>query len=383
MSALADRVHDRSVADDIDLAGRYRIEGVAHVSLSHDLRPRSEEHPGSAVEQLRELLAAESREAAELPELDQLLQRRLEVWHVHHVGEEMVERALVDLEHLRILDGTNRRRPWGTGDQPELPEGLASRERSDLALATPLALLLDHLQQTRADDVEGVRAISLAEHGLADRDRTQAYTAGQIVQRLDGDVLEHGDRVDQFGCLHAPFRLESELDPPPDRSDLSSRRIEKLDESSNERARDEGGEHDEKHARLQPARPQPAHEVAEHRLPVVVGGPKGEDREGDAEDAVRQEADVTLVESVSGHDLVDQIVAHERQRALTEVGDLDQVRQDVVAVQLEQRDQVHDHDEVVQDGELVHRFREDPARERPGDDRGEAREHELCKRPRE
>ena len=111
--------------------------------------------------------------------------------------------------------------------------------------------------------------------------------------------------------------------------------------------------------------------------PEEVGRPEGEDRERDPGDRVPAEPPLLGCEPLPPAELVPEVVLHELERARPEVGDLDQVREDPVAVELQQRDQVQEDHEVVEERELVEEVRERAPGKRKTRQARDARDHEL------
>ena len=99
--------------------------------------------------------------------------------------------------------------------------------------------------------------------------------------------------------------------------------------------------------------------------------------------AYRPSPDLLPREPLPAADLLPQVVTDELHRLRAKIGYLDQIREDPVSVELEQRNQVQEDHEVVQERELVEGRRERPVRERPGERRRGAGDDELRVRPSE
>ena len=196
----------------------------------------------------------------------------------------------------------------------------------------------------------------------------------EVRQDVLGQVVERRELVDQLSGLDPPGGLEAE----PDRPDHASYPAE--DEPDQvEQASDHGpGRGMPPRARGAPwSRSRPATgsriRLTEDHPPEDEGGVEGEDRERDPGDRVAAETPLLGRETLPPTELVPEVVLDELERARAQVGDLDQVREDPVPVELQQRDQVQEDHEVVEERELVEQIRQRPIREGEEREAGDTR----------
>ena len=157
---------------------------------------------------------SESRplEDRELSELGESLHRVAEVRCAHVFGQEPIERPLVDLEQLDLVDRTNGRLAPVRAEEAHLAERLAPSHRSEDPSVARLRILVFDLHGSRPDDVEGVRPISLPEDRLAGAEDPQADAPREIREDVLGKIVERRERVDQLRRLDPPGGLEAEPD---------------------------------------------------------------------------------------------------------------------------------------------------------------------------
>ena len=159
-----------------------------------------------------ELLRVEACEDGELPELGERLHRVPEVRRPHVLGEEPVERPLVDLEQLDLVERPDGRLAPMRAEEPHLAERLAPPHRPEQPGVARLRVLVLDLHRAFPDDVEGVGLVALAEDRLARAEDPQAHAPGEIREDLLGKVVERRERVDQLRRLDTPGGLEAEPD---------------------------------------------------------------------------------------------------------------------------------------------------------------------------
>jgi hypothetical protein len=216
---------------------------------------------------------------------------------------------------------------------------------------------------------------------LTAREGSEPHTPGELVEDVDRHVVEHREGVNELRGFHAPVGLEAETDPPPDRAQSANDRTGQRDPTTDHRARDDQGESDQEDPRVRASVPQARDERPEDRLPVPIRAVEHEDRERDAKGRVQPEPNLPLGEVFAVDDLPKEIVSEECERSLAEIRDLDQVRQDIVAVELEQRDEVEDNQVVAECRGRVQRRREEPVREPPNDQRRGGGQDHVGERP--
>ena len=167
---------------------------------------------------------------------------------------------------------------------------------------------------------------------------------------------------------------------PDQTSDPPQQDPEQVEQPSDHRTGEEDRQEEEEDLRADLAPPEGEDQLTEDHPPEDEGGEEGEDRERDPRDRVAAETPLLRREPLAHAELVPEVVLHELERARTEVGDLDQVREDPVPVELQQRDQVQEDHEVVEERELVQEVRERSAGEEEDREAGDAGDHELGER---
>ena len=106
--------------------------------------------------------------------------------------------ALVDLEDLALVDGPNRRRPWRRLQQPHLPERFAAFHHAQDLHVHRCPDPPPRRRTARAHDVERRRAGRPDGRRAGPRaDPPERDAAGEVVQRLDRQVVERGQLVDR------------------------------------------------------------------------------------------------------------------------------------------------------------------------------------------
>ena len=193
----------------------HRIEGSPTSPSRMTVSPGAKLTHSPLLEELPELRGRQVGEAAEAPELGDLLQRGLEVGQRAPCRPAGGRRRPCPPRTPRRSRRRGRSRPGRRRHQPELAEGLAPAEVAHPALVRrsrdpprpPRGLPCGRRRRRRAGPPGGTPAVRR-------RDRPQPDPPGDLVQDvLDRDVVEHRERVDQLGGLHPPRRLEPEPDP--------------------------------------------------------------------------------------------------------------------------------------------------------------------------
>ena len=174
--------------------------------------------PASVLEDHGELLRIQGAEDGELSELGERLHRVTEVRRPHVLGEEPVERSLVHLEQLDLVERPDGRLTAVGPEQSHLAERLAPLHRPEQPCVARLRVLVLDLHRAFPDHVEGIGLVALAEDRLARAEDPQVDAPGEIGQDVLRKVVEGGELVDQLRCLDTPVGLEAE----PDRSDHAS-----------------------------------------------------------------------------------------------------------------------------------------------------------------
>ena len=244
-------------------------------------------------------------------------------------------------------------------------------------------MFLYHPEDSLAHDVEGLGPLALPDHGLPPGEGSQADPPGQFGQSLLGEVLEHGERIDQPRRLHPPPPLDPEPGAPPRGLDPPPHRLNGPDRPSDQGVEQEQPQEDQDDPGLDPPVPQREHQAAEQDLPEEVARDQQEDRPHHSEQAVNEQADVLTGESLAGPQLVQEVMAKELHGPRAEVGDPEPVREHEIPVELEERDDVQEDVEVGEDGVPVQRLGDDPLRVGPRDDGGQSRADALRVGPRE
>src|SRR5436190_3787618 len=379
MVAGTDGRDDLTVLDHIRLARGDRVERIAPLALFNEVLARRRLHPCSMLQYDGEVLEGQSPERGKTAKLRERLHGGGEVGRLDVVGEQAVERGLVDLEELRVADrsdrGASRRRP----EERELAERLARTHRAKDAGVSSLGMLILDGHEASSDQVERVGPVALAEDRVIGRQGPQSDPPRQVGQDVSWQVFEGGERVDHLSCFDPPRSLAPE---PYALGEAPSTFHECTNED--DRAADEGsGEEESKHQQQesgsQPPVPQVGDDATEDVLPEEIGGPEGEDGEGKPDRPVKGESEFLPSEPFPSSEFVPQIALDERERAKREVANLNQIGKDPVAVELEQWDQVEKDDVVVQQREAVEettdrRFGEREHEERRGSGQREFRE---------
>ena len=102
-----------------------------------------------------------------------------------------------DLEVVGRLDG---RRAALVVEHRQLAEDVSRPERGERDLAA-VRVLADGARVPGADDVTGVRVVTLAEHELAGAEAPRHRDFGDAAQVLVRELLEHGHAAQQRGRL--------------------------------------------------------------------------------------------------------------------------------------------------------------------------------------
>ena len=227
------------------------------------------------------------------------------------------------------------------------------------------------------DDVQRVGPLALPHDRPPGGDGPKPDPPGEVAEGLLVQAPEEREPVDQLGGLHPPPGLEPEPRPPPDGPGPSAGGPGRPDPAADRGAPDEQGEGEEQRAAERAPAPEGGHEPAEDDPPEERRGPDREGGEGDPREPVGEQADLAAAEPLPRPELAEEVLAEEGEGPLPEVRHLDQFRGDPVPVELEERDQVHEQHEVVEDAEAVEGRGEWSPREGPHGERGGARRHEL------
>jgi hypothetical protein len=323
----------------------------------------------------------QSAERREPTELGERLHRRCELGRLDVVGEEAVERRLVDLEDLRVGHRADRGAPRSGGQERELAEALSRLERSQDAGVTGLGVLVLDGESALAEDEERVGSIALTEHRVLRWQGSEPYPTCEIRQHVFGKVLERGEPVDHLCGLDAPRPLASEAHPLLEGSHALRERPDEGDHAADRRSGEEQREDGEQETRAEPPVPELAHDPAEDVLPEEERRVEREDREDEPHGSIQEQSDLLCAEPFADPELVPHVALHEGERARPQVSHLDQVGEDPVSVQLEERDEVQQDHVVVQDREAVQEGGDAGLREEEHDERGDPREGQLGERP--
>ena len=212
-------------------------------------------------------------------------------------------------------------------------------------------------------------------------DGCESNVAREVGQEILGEALERRKRVDELGRLDAPRCFAPEADPPEDRESPSPDRPQTRDAAADHRTTDEQDQQGEQRPSDEPTVPQARQQPPETLAPEIRGTDQYEDREHRAQDPIHREPELLQREALTSSNLVPEVVLREFERSGAEVGHLDQVGQEPVAVELEEGYEVEEDHEVVEHGELVEKLGPSPRGEPPDDDRCNPGQNELREGP--
>ena len=291
---------------------------------------------------------------------------------VDRVRQQSIERPFVDLEDLTFIERADRRRTGRSLEQTHLPERVAALEDAEhLHVHGVRILLLD------GEPARGARRRTRVGRSPCRKTACPARTGRSVTRPARSFRTSTGRSSNAGNASISSAASTRHLD-----SGAEDRRPQRSPGHAGRRLETAGS----RPRRAGPAKkttatpgaassrttvPERRDQATEDAFPEEVGRVEAEDRERDADHRVEPETDLLLGQPLTRPKLVPEVVLDELQRPRAKVGHLDQVAEDPVAVQFQQRDQVQEDHEVVDERELVQQPRDARIRE---DDEREARD---------
>ena len=285
------------------------------LALRHERYPRRKRLPPPVLQQLGEARGPQACERWKLAQLGQCLHRRARTRARGSSRPAVGRTSPCRSRRPPLIDGPNGRRPARRRQQPHLAERLAAFEQCAGPARHRCPDPPPRRRTARAHDVEGRRPVALTEDRLARPDAPERDPAGEVVQRLDRQVVERRQCVDR---ARRPRRATSirHGTRARERSHGPDGRAARTSWITPRMAGPARNTTSSTRSRILEPKP-PFHsdddQATEDPLPEEVGRVEGEDREDDPEHGVEPEADLLLGQPLTRPQLVPQVVLDELQ----------------------------------------------------------------------